>query len=834
MIILIDGHSIAFRAFYALPETLVTKDGFPTNVIHGFLMMLSKLVKDYEPEQIIVTWDISKTTFRSEIFPDYKANRTSSPEIFKVQIKSLQQLLKNFNIPQVTAEGFEADDVLGSLAFKFNKENKEVHILTGDRDSFQLINNSTKILFTRKGISNIEVFDQSFFEESFQISTEQYIEYLALKGDPSDNIPGVPGIGEKTAKSLLIKYKTISNILDNVESLSPKIRDSLIQNKELLELSRKLATIKKDLKLELPTLTIHDSIFFNEKILNNCIEDINSYELNRFLGTSEAKKNETTNKINSIRELDKKTKLQGKYIVFLHNDYFYFTNGKDYGKSKSIGIFQEVISVNSQNIALFDSQILDIKNFIALDCILFLINPSNKPDSILNVCKSINILNNLDKKSDEISFLNFFHENFKNVIKILSNFNKDKISLNLYKEIDFPMLEILSSMEKNGINVSLKKMKELSNSLSVELKELQKKCFSLSGIEFNLNSPKQLSEVLFQKLNLPIIKKTPSGAPSTDASVLEELSINNELPAVILKYRELEKIRSTYVDGLIPEVSNEEKIHTHYNLFGAATGRLSSEKPNLQNIPNKTELGQKIRDFFIALPNHKFVISDYSQIELRVLAHLSNDKEMIKILQNVDSDIHSETASRIFNVDISKVDYEMRRKAKEVNFGLIYGMEAFGLSKSLNIEQKEASKLIENYFSQFPSIRGYLEEVVKSAEEKTYTSTLLGRKRYINELSSSSFQIRSMGKRIAMNAPIQGTASDIMKKAMVNISKKIENYDDTKILLQIHDEIVVESSDVSVQKIKEIVEIEMKNAARLKVPLFVNTKVATTLANFNN
>ena len=371
MIILIDGHSIAFRAFYALPETLATKDGFPTNVIHGFLMMLSKLVKDYEPEQIIVTWDISKTTFRSEIFPDYKANRTSSPEIFKVQIKSLQQLLKNFNIPQVTAEGFEADDVLGSLAFKFNKENKEVHILTGDRDSFQLINNSTKILFTRKGISNIEVFDQSFFEESFQISTEQYIEYLALKGDPSDNIPGVPGIGEKTAKSLLIQYKTISNILDNVESLSPKIRDSLIQNKELLELSRKLATIKKDLKLELPTLTIHDSIFFNQKILNNCIEDINSYELSRFLGTSEAKKNETNNKINSIREFDKKTKLQGKYIVFLHNDYFYFTNGKDYGKSKSIGIFQEVISVNSQSIALFDSQILDIKNFIALDCILF-------------------------------------------------------------------------------------------------------------------------------------------------------------------------------------------------------------------------------------------------------------------------------------------------------------------------------------------------------------------------------------------------------------------------------------------------------------------------------
>jgi len=834
MIILIDGHSIAFRAFYALPETLTTKDGFPTNVIHGFLMMLARLVKEYEPNQVIVTWDISKKTFRSDLFPEYKANRTSSPDVFKVQIKSLQNLLKTFNIPQVTLEGYEADDVLGSLAFQFNNINKEVHILTGDRDTFQLINNLTKILFTKKGISQLEIFDESMFKENFQISSKQYIEYLALKGDPSDNIPGVPGIGEKTAKSLLIQFFSIENILKNIDELSPKIKASLIKNKNLLDISKKLAEIKTDLTLPIPTTTLKESVFFSKEILNNSLKDIDTFELNRFLGVTETQKTENLKGLNSINEYKAKTKLNGKYLVFKHKDTFYFTNGKTYGKSISINIFEEVISATSQNIAFSNPEIIKFQSFIALDCILFLIDPSNKPDTLLNVCNSINRDNNLDKKSSEISYLSFFHENFDQIINLLSKFNKDKKSLSLYKEIDFPMLIVLSNMEKQGINVSLKKMKDLSKSLALELKELQKKCFTLSGTDFNLNSPKQLSEVLFQKLKLPIIKKTPSGSPSTDASVLEELAINNELPSVILKYRELEKIRSTYVDGLIPEVSEKEKIHTHYNLFGAATGRLSSEKPNLQNIPNKTELGQKIRDFFISKPTHKFVISDYSQIELRVLAHLSNDKEMIKILQNVNSDIHSETASRIFDVDISKVDFEMRRKAKEVNFGLIYGMEAFGLSKSLNIEQKEATKLIENYFAQFPSIKGYLEEVVKSAEQKSYTSTLFGRKRFINELTSSNFQIKSMGKRIAMNAPIQGTAADIMKIAMVNISNKIEKNNETKILLQIHDEIVVESPDRNIENIIKIIEQEMQNAAKLKVPLYVNTKVSTSLANFNN
>ena len=396
------------------------------------------------------------------------------------------------------------------------------------------------------------------------------------------------------------------------------------------------------------------------------------------------------------------------------------------------------------------------------------------------------------------------------------------------------MLDILSLMEKDGISVSLPKMKKLSKQLSKELESLSNKCFKITNQEFNLNSPKQLSEIFYNEMNFPVLKKTPKGAPSTDASVLEELSKEHDLPKYILKYRELEKIRSTYVDGLIPEVTKHNKIHTHFNLFGTATGRLSSEKPNLQNIPNKTELGQKIRDFFVSKPNFSFIIADYSQIELRVLAHLSQDSAMIEILKNKKSDIHSETASRIFNVPIGDVTSDMRRKAKEVNFGLIYGMEAFGLSKSLDIEQKEASQLIESYFSQFPEIKGFLDNIVLKATKDSFTETLIGRKRYIRELNSSNFQVKAAGKRIAMNAPIQGTAADIMKIAMIKVLHKIKELDQTQLLLQIHDEIIIETKNSLSSKVEKTIISEMEKAMKLDVPLFVNTKVSGSLANFNN
>ena len=832
MIFLIDGHSIAFRAFYALPETLTTKDGFPTNVIHGFLMMITKLVNNYDVEKIIITWDVSKKTFRNEIYQDYKANRSSSPDNFKIQIKELQNLLSKFNLPQLSMEGFEADDVLGSLSHYFNKNNNKVTIVTGDRDSFQLISSKTKIMYTKRGISDVEMYDKKLFENKYQINTNQYVEYLALKGDKSDNIPGLPGVGEKTAISLLQKYKNISNIYKNLDELTPKLKSNFIENKEVLLMSKDLAKIKTDLDLQVPTTKLSETVFHDIDILEQSRDDIVKYELSRFLGERETVSSEKIEKkvlkIENINE-----NIDTTSIVFTFDNKNYFVNEKQYGEFESLKIFQNVISLSSQG--LFNSEPnIDTDSFTAYDCMLFLNDPSIRPDNLLNISKHLNGQGEIHNKSTADDYITFFKSKISNIKKDIEKFESNSALYRIYNEVDFPMLKILSDMESQGISVSQEKMKKLSKNLSVKLKKLQNKCFEITNKEFNLNSPKQLSEIFFNELNYPVIKKTPKGAPSTDASVLEELAKEHDLPKYILKYRELEKIRSTYVDGLIPEVSEDSKIHTHYNLFGTTTGRLSSEKPNLQNIPNKTQLGQEIRDFFVAKPSMKFILSDYSQIELRVLAHLSQDSEMIAILNNESADIHSETAARIFNESIDNVNPEMRRKAKEVNFGLIYGMEAFGLSKSLNISQKEAKTLIDAYFDQFPKVKGFLDQVVKDAEQNTFTTTLIGRKRFIRELASSNFQLKAMGKRIAMNAPIQGTASDIMKIAMIKVKSELDKFKDTNLLLQIHDEIVVEVNNKDVEKVSKIVSEKMKNAVKLDVPLYVNTKVNNSLANFNN
>lgn len=831
MIILVDGHSIAFRAFYALPDTLITKDGFPTNVIHGFLMMISKLVKDYDSEKIIITWDISKKTFRTELYSDYKGNRTSAPDEFKLQVKTLQKLLDKFNIPQVSKEGFEADDVLGTLSKKLNDKDKEVMIVTGDRDSFQLITDKTNILYTKRGISDTQIYNEKIFTEKYSIKSNQYIEYLALKGDPSDNIPGLPGVGEKTAINLLLKYKNIKSIYENINDLTPKLKETFSINRDLLDISKTLATIKKDLEIDIPETKTTETIFFDNSVLNKSEGEISKYELSRFLGERSSKVKDKPKEKIEIEIFSKKIKEDS--LIFIFNDSYYFVNQNTYGEFKDISIFDRVISLSSQRFSILNKIKLKHDKFMALDCMLFLEDPSIKPDNILNIIRYLDNMTSIDKKSSVDEIIMFFQSNLKSINKKIEKFNKNIKLFQIYKDIDYPMLEILSGMEIEGITVSKHKMSKLSKKLAKQLDDLKSEAFLLSKREFNLNSPKQLSEIFYNDLDFPIIKKTPKGAPSTDASVLEELSKDYELPKIILKYRELEKIRSTYVDGLIPEVTDDGKIHTHFNLFGTATGRLSSEKPNLQNIPNKTELGQQIRDFFISEPSKKFVISDYSQIELRVLAHLSKDSDMISILKDKDSDIHSETAARIFNTKLSDVSSDMRRKAKEVNFGLIYGMEAYGLSKSLNISQKEASELIASYFSQFPKIKGFLDGVVNQAEQDTFTTTLLGRKRYIRELSSSNFQVKSAGRRIAMNAPIQGTASDIMKIAMIRVSNELSKIDGANLLLQIHDELIVETDEVYLKKVKEIVSKEMESALTLDVPLFVNTKVSESLANFN-
>ncbi|MGI9599686.1 MAG: DNA polymerase [Candidatus Actinomarina sp.] len=832
MIVLIDGFSIAFRAFYALPETLMTSKGTPTNVIHGFLSMLNKISTDYKLEQLIVTWDLPGKTFRNDIYTDYKANRSSAPDNFNVQVPLLHELLNTFNIPQVSKEGFEADDVLGSLSTILNNQNKKVLIVTGDRDTYQLISNKTKILYTKRGISDVDLVDEKFFLKKFGIKTNQYVEYLALKGDPSDNIPGLPGVGEKTAINLLKKYKDINNIYKNLSDLTPKIKDSFETNKDILLMSKDLATIRVDLKLQVPDTKIEDTIFQSDKILKDSQEQVTNLELNKYIRKYKSQQENVNMEDKEISIIDVDSKNFPKNpLIFEFENNIYVVNNEIAGKLKNnVTIDKNFISLTTQKLYT-NLQNFDNKFITAYDLFLFLHDPNKRPDNLLSICKHIEQANLLTKKSTLEDFVKFLSLNYKQIITELQTFQSDSVLTKLYDELDFPIVSVLNSMQLKGVKISNKKIESLSKYINKEIINYKSEILKITNKEFNLNSPKQLAQVLFEDMQLPIIKKTPKGAPSTDGSVLEELSKDYELPKYILKYREYEKIRSTYIDGLKTEISDKNRIHTTYNLFGTTTGRLSSEKPNLQNIPNKTEIGQKIREFFIADTNHKFVISDYSQIELRVLAHLSSDKNMLDILSSINSDIHTETASRIFEVSLESVTKDMRRKAKEVNFGLIYGMEAFGLSKSLGISKNESQGLIDAYFSQFPKIKGFLDTIVSDAEHDGYTKTLYGRKRNIKELSSSNFQLKAMGKRIAMNAPIQGTAADIMKIAMLKVQSKISSIKSTDLLLQIHDEIIVQTPLEHIEEVTHIVKTEMETATKLKVPLFVNIKNSKDLAN---
>lgn len=832
MIVLVDGFSIAFRAFYALPETLMTSKGTPTNVIHGFMSMLNKITSDYKLNQLIVTWDLPGQTFRNEIYTEYKANRTSAPDNFNLQIPLLQSLLKTFNIPQVSKEGYEADDVLGSLSKSLNSDKKKVLIVTGDRDTFQLISKKTNILYTKRGISDVDLVDEKFFVEKFGIKTSQYVEYLALKGDPSDNIPGLPGVGQKTATTLLQEYQNIDNIYKNLDDLTPKIKSSFEENKELLLMSKELATIKTDIELDIPDTQITDTIFKSESVLQDSQEQVSELELNKYIRQYKTQQEDMTPSPKNTKLVDiTKQNMPQKSIIFEYEGDIYTVSEGIAGKLIDHDVEnKEFISLTTQNIYKINPNLSD-NNFIAYDCLVFLHEPNKRPDTLLNICKHIEQANLLTKKSSLDEYINFISINYKKVVAEIKEFNNDKDLMKLYKDLDYPIASVLNLMHTKGVKVSNKKIELVSKFINTEISTFTKKIFQITEQEFNLNSPKQLAKVLFEDMKLPVIKKTPKGAPSTDGSVLDELSKEYEVANYILKYREYEKIRSTYIDGLKSEITSDNRIHTTYNLFGTTTGRLSSEKPNLQNIPNKTDIGQKIREFFIADNNHEFIISDYSQIELRVLAHLSSDTNMINILKSQDADIHTETASRIFDTKIESVTKDMRRKAKEVNFGLIYGMEAFGLSKSLNVSKKEAQDLIDSYFAQFPKIKGYLDKIVSDAEKNGYTKTLYGRKRYIKELSSSNFQLKAMGKRIAMNAPIQGTAADIMKIAMLGVQEKTLKYESTNLILQIHDEIIVQTPKESSKEVMKIVKTEMESASKLKVPLFVNIKASKDLSN---
>ena len=878
-LLVIDGNSLIHRAFYALP-LLSTKDGIYTNGVYGFLTMLYKIEEDYEYDYISVAFDKKGPTFRHEAFDLYKANRDSTPNELSFQFPILKEILNAMNINQIELDGYEADDIAGTLAKLGEEENMEVILVTGDKDYLQLTSDKTEVLLTKKGITQLEKYDKKRIIEEYGITPEQFIDLKGLMGDQSDNIPGVPGIGEKTGIKLLKEFGTMENLYENIDNVKgKKTKESLIEHKNIAFLSRKLGEIITNVPLELSL----DELKVQEPDWEKLEELYNKLEFNSLL--SKIPEDKLSNKENSNYET--------KYKIVKNNEYnniikeiensksfgfkFLFEN-EHYIKSEILGIgikteknpayFMSFLENNIKDFSktfkpYFESEKIEkyghmlkmdifallklginIKN-INFDTMIgsYLLNPAQTNYSINELAKEyLNIYGTdeeelLGKGKNKKSFKDLNIESQAKYIAMTLDFIskikepiKNKIEeqgmKKLYYDIELPLVEVLAHMEFNGFKVDLSVLEELGNEFQIEIDKLTQDIYTLAGKEFNINSPKQLGEILFDKLNLPVIKKTKTGY-STDAEVLDKLKGQHDIINKILKYRQMVKLKSTYIDGLINEINPETgKIHSTFNQTVTNTGRISSTEPNLQNIPIRTEEGRKIRKAFVPESKEYILVDgDYSQIELRVLAHISGDPKMMEaFFHNVD--IHTQTASEVFNIPKEEVTPLMRSRAKAVNFGIVYGISDYGLSRDLDISRKEAKEYIDNYLKNYIMVDKYMKDIVNKGKKDGYVETLLNRRRYIPELKSRNFNVRSFGERIAMNTPIQGTAADIIKIAMVKVHRELKNRKlKSRLILQVHDELIIETFKDEVEEVKKVMKDIMENSIKLDIPLKVEISI---------
>ncbi|MDL2281436.1 DNA polymerase I, partial [Selenomonadales bacterium OttesenSCG-928-I06] len=817
-LIIIDGNSLVYRAFHALPF-MTTKEGLHTNAAYGFTTMLTKLINEYNPKYIVVAFDKGKHTFRNEIYEAYKANRKETPLELREQIPLVEEILEAWDIKTLKDENFEADDIIGTLAHLAKKQNFKTTIVTSDRDILQLVDEDTKVLLNNKGISDVKLMDTEAIIEKYGVTPKQIIDLKSLMGDKSDNIPGVRGIGEKTAVNLIQEFENLENILNNTDKISAKRVQNLIEtSKEDALLSKKLATIITDMPLAIncedfsfspdnnQIKTVFEKLEFRSflKKMNDISLDLEDTQMTllgmeiNLIDVPEAtilvEKKELEdfyNKISSIKkvyyytsgQLEKSTLLNNIIISFEDESSslqsYYFST-----KYSNLEIALKILSDKTIEKITYDSKKLyNIcnKENIAINSLNFdimlaayLLMPTSNDYSIENLASIYDntLLNYKIDKTNHQSYLIWISIVIYKLEKILkNNLNEDKLS-NLFETIEMPLVEILSNMECTGIKIDTDKLERINIEISEKIDKLIEEIHSCCNEKFNINSPKQLGVILFEKLELPIIKKTKSGY-STDVEVLEKLEDKHPIISKILEYRTLTKLKSTYLDGLKQLVNNETKrIHTHFNQMVTVTGRLSSSEPNLQNIPIRTEIGKQIRELFIVDNNYSYLLSaDYSQIELRILAHIANDEKLIQSFLE-DEDIHLRTAAEVFNVNLTDVTPLMRIKAKAVNFGIVYGISDYGLSRDLKIPRDEASIYIKEYFSKYQGVKNYIDEVIKEAKNTGYVSTLFGRRRFLPDINSSNFNRRSFAERTAMNTPIQGTAADIIKLAMIKVYDK--------------------------------------------------------------
>jgi len=865
-LLVLDGNSLMNRAFYALPP-LTNSEGLNTNAVYGFVTMLFKMREEIKPDYIVATFDKKAPTFRHDKFKDYKAGRKKMPPELEEQFPVVKDLLKLLAIDIYEIEGFEADDLIGTLAVTAESKDIDVYIVTGDKDALQLATDRTTVIITKKGMTEKEIYDRNRMIEEFGVTPDQFIDVKGLMGDTSDNIPGVPGIGEKTAFKLIKEYGSVEEVLRNIENINgKKLKENLQEYSEQAVFSKKLATIIKEVPIDIDMESIKSkeaydydgvrSLFLRlqfKSLLDKIPEHKNPDAEPVVL---EALEYEGIASIEQLQRLANEilcSRDEYVHLLFGEIEYSVFSKsnvgkifinfkGKNYvvkpsdlfeeDRPKAIELFNDIMKEESVRKISYDVKaphaimhkagvdfcgvVFDIK------LAAYLIESSvgdYELDSITHEYLGLD----LKEKGDELGIrqVSLLGQLYEKMSRRISELGMEKL---LY-EVEQPLTDVLASMETEGFRVDEPKLNELGEKFKSELDKVQKEIFEMSGEEFNVNSPKQLGKILFEKLDLPVIKRTKTGY-STNAEVLDELSDKHPIIDKITYFRQLSKLFSTYVVGLKAVIDVDERIHSSFNQTVTTTGRLSSTEPNLQNIPIKYELGREIRKVFIPENDECVILSaDYSQIELRVLAHISGDEKMIDAFKN-NLDIHTTTASEVFKVPMDEVTPRMRSNAKAVNFGIVYGIGEFSLSKDLKISRKEAKTYINTYFERYPGVKKYLDDIIDFAKGNHYVTTFLNRRRSLPEIKSSNKIVQSFGERLAMNTPIQGSAADLIKLAMVNVYDEIEKRNlKSRLILQVHDELILNVYKDELEEVEAIVKNKMENVVKFKVPLVVDINV---------
>ena len=866
-LVLIDGHSILNRAFYGVPD-LTNSAGLHTNAVYGFLNILFKILEEENPDYLTVAFDMKAPTFRHEIYKEYKGTRKPMPEELRQQVPVMKEVLLAMGIKIMEKAGLEADDILGTLAKRAEKQGMVVSLVSGDRDLLQIATDQIKIRIpkTKGGKTEIEDYYAADVEEKYQVNPVQFIDLKALMGDTADNIPGVPKVGEKTATDLLVNFGSLDNLYLHLEEVSKNaVRESLKNNRELAYLSKTLATINIESPLEFSFeeakvedfYTQEAYVIFKKLEFKNLLSRFNKSISNdditaKFKRIEELEQAEAVfEKALSCKEMigfavvrDQKNKdaLAGISLAFPDGECSFICCGdfltKDYLKEKMWKVAEKCLLScgNIKNEYDYLNQD-ETERFFDVILAAYLLNPLKNDYTCADVANEYlglmipewaqkfgkePIMKVFEEKPEEFTeYACFLAYVSMAAGGVLTKKLEEAGMLRLMKEIEMPLTYVLYDMEREGILVKPDELKAYGEALTGRISELEQKIYDAAGTEFNINSPKQLGEILFDRLMLPGGKKTKTGY-STAADVLEKLSADHPIVADVLEYRGLAKLKSTYADGLAAFIGEDERIHTTFNQTITATGRISSTDPNLQNIPMRMELGRKIRKVFVPAKGHIFTDADYSQIELRILAHMSGDQQLIEAYK-MHADIHRITASQVFHIPFDEVTSLQRRNAKAVNFGIVYGISSFGLSQDLSITRKEASEYIEQYFATYPGVKNFLDNTVADAKKQGFVTTMFGRRRPVPELTSSNFMQRSFGERVAMNSPIQGTAADIIKIAMIRVSRRLTRDGlKSKLILQVHDELLIETVKEEAEKVRKILEEEMNSAADLLVNLEVD------------